>query len=309
MYILIVNPEAGRGKALKLLKEIQQESLYGEANCRSFLTEKPGHAEQIAIQVTEKYHEILKAIIVLGGDGTLHEVVNGMNNFPMIPICFLPGGTGNDFARGINLKNKGLSLFHRSIKNPKSFSVNLGSFVLQKRAANGKRIFLNSIGFGLDGTVVAAANNLKYRRLARKLFLTKWIYPLALVGSIWKAEPIRFDLTIDGEAYPVRKAMMVTVSNHPYYGGGMKIAPEADIVKKDLYVLIVEPTSKKKLFLMFLSVFIGKHTKIKEVREVKAGSVNIRSNEVIPYQVDGQSGVCSECFVKKAERSAIFYVD
>lgn len=309
MYTMIVNPEAGNGKAQLLFRKIQKDPLYNKANCRSFFTEREGHAEKLARQVVEIHKETITAVIVIGGDGTLHEVVNGMINYPMIPISFIPAGSGNDFARGVRVKERGIKLFHNYIKRPGQFSVRLGRYTSHQQSRNGQRVFLNSIGFGLDGQVVETANNHKNRYWARKLHMSKLIYPLALFRTIRRARPFQFELILDGKLYPLQEAMMVTITNHPYYGGGMKIAPKAHIKNSTFDVMLVEPIKKKKLLAMFFSVFLGQHIRMKEVRQVKASRVEIRASERIPYQVDGQSGKCYECKIEKAGISTTFYVD
>ncbi|WLR45978.1 diacylglycerol kinase family lipid kinase [Halobacillus litoralis] len=309
MYIMIVNPEAGNGKAMSLFRRIQNEPLYKKENCRSFLTEEAGHAESLALQVTKIHHESLKGIIVLGGDGTLHEVVNGIRNYPETPVCFIPAGSGNDFVRGISLKKRGLKLFRSYVRSPKKSKVFLANYSLNQRQKHGRRTFMNSIGFGLDGVVAATANQQKYRSWTRRLHLTKLTYPLALLRSISKAEPVHFNLFLDGKQLNMHQAMMVTITNHPYYGGGMKIAPKSKINSKEMSILVVKPISKKKLLAMFISVFFGLHTKMKEVEEWKASSVHIRSEQPLPFQVDGQSGSCFDCSIKKAETSTTFYSD
>lgn len=309
MYIMIVNPVAGNGKAMSLFRRIQKEPLYKKENCRSFLTEETGHAERLALQVTKIHHESLKGIIVLGGDGTLHEVVNGIRNYSETPVCFIPAGSGNDFARGMSLKKRGLKLFRSFVRNPKKSKVYLANYSLNNRKKNGRRTFMNSIGFGLDGVVVAAANQQEYRLWTKRLHITKLTYPLALLRSISKAKPIQFELSLDGKQMNIHQAMMVTITNHPYYGGGMKIAPKANINSKGLSILVVKPISKKKLLAMFISVFFGLHTKMKEVEEWKASSVHISSGQPLPFQVDGQNGSCCDCSIKKAETSTTFYLD
>ncbi|MYL72685.1 YegS/Rv2252/BmrU family lipid kinase [Halobacillus litoralis] len=309
MYIMIVNPIAGNGQSINLFRRIQKEPLYKKKNCRSFLTEEPGHAERLALQVTKIHHESLEGIIVLGGDGTLHEVVNGIRNYPDTPLGFIPAGSGNDFARGLSLKNRGLKLFRSYVEKPMRSKVFLASYSLNQWQKKGSRTFMNSMGFGLDGVVVGEANQQKYRSWTKRLHITKLTYPLALLRSIAKTEPIHFELFLDGKKTNINKAMMVTITNHPYYGGGMKIAPKAKFNSKSLTILVVKPISKKKLMGMFVSVFFGLHTKMKEVEEWKASSVHISSGQPLPFQVDGQSGTCFDCSIKKAETSTTFYSD
>ncbi|QAS53897.1 diacylglycerol/lipid kinase family protein [Halobacillus litoralis] len=309
MYIVIVNPEAGHGRSIRLFRKIQKDPLYKKANCRTFFTEGPGHAEKIAEQVAEIHHENLSSVIVIGGDGTLHEVINGMKQYPDVPVTFLPAGSGNDFGRGIGLKTRGVKLFRKIISHPLNYRVYLGSYVLHQRYKYGKRTFLNSIGFGLDGHIVTLVNESNHRHWIRKFHLSNFTYPIALLRAIKNMKPIHFELEIDGHTHPVTEGMMVTISNHPYYGGGMRIAPKASLQSSNLQVMIVRQISKKKLLALFLSVFIGKHTQIREVEEIKAHSVIFRSKEMVPFQVDGQGGRCCECHVKKASTKATIFKD
>ncbi|WP_226583854.1 diacylglycerol/lipid kinase family protein [Halobacillus litoralis] len=309
MYIIIVNPSAGNGRAERLFRTLQNDPVYKKTKCRTFVTKEEGHAENIVRQVASIHSETIVSIIVVGGDGTLHEVMNGLQDHREIPVSILPAGTGNDFARGADLNREGVQLFHEIIQRPKPLKVQLGTYILHQRYKLGARNFINSISFGIDGIVVSKANNNKYRRWLKKLHLTKLTYPLALLRSWNKIKPIQFELEIDGETSPVKEAMMVIVSNHPYYGGGMKISPGAKIQRSIFQVTIVKPVSKKKLFLLFLSVFAGRHVLFKEVKQVKASTVSIRSEELLPFQVDGQDGTCTECFVKKASPKSTFYVD
>ncbi|ARI76760.1 diacylglycerol/lipid kinase family protein [Halobacillus mangrovi] len=307
MNIIIVNPKAGFGKAQKLIKKVQKDPLYKQKNCRAFFTEYAGHAEKIAEQVVQIHHETLSCILVIGGDGTLHEVINGTKTRPSLPIGFIPAGSGNDFGRGIGLKNKGVTLFRKMITHPKKLQCNQGVFVPNQRDQRGKRYFVNSIGFGFDGEIVALANRPLFRKWMRRLQLHKFTYTIALLQLLRRYNPISFELMLNGEVRKYSNAMMVTVTNHPYYGGGMKITPQMDIRNSGFQVLVIDEISKWKILALFLTVFLGLHTKLKEVRVYEAETVKISSLETLSYQVDGQSGECKECEIRKSGRKRTFF--
>ncbi|MGI8316743.1 diacylglycerol/lipid kinase family protein [Halobacillus mangrovi] len=306
MNIIIVNPKAGFGKAQKLIKKVQKDSLYRDKNCRTFFTEYAGHAEKIAGQVVRIHQETLSCILVIGGDGTLHEVINGTKTRPSLPIGFIPAGSGNDFGRGIGLENKGVALFRKMINNPGRLHCNQGVFVPTLNCQWEKRYFANSIGFGFDGEIVALANRPKFRKWMRRVQLHKYTYTIALLRLLRRYNPISFELNLDGEVRKYSNALMVTVTNHPYYGGGMKITPQMDIRNSGFQVLVIEQISKWKILALFFTVFLGLHTKLKEVKVFEVETVKINSHETMSYQVDGQSGECKECEIRKSSRKRTF---
>src|SRR5699024_12121049 len=98
MYIFIINPIAGSGRAMKNFSKIQASPLYKEIESRYFLTTYDDHAEKIVKHLVKEEANIkIKTMIVIGGDGTLQEVVNGIVE-PHVPNAINPSGQGNDFA-------------------------------------------------------------------------------------------------------------------------------------------------------------------------------------------------------------------
>ncbi|MBH0230197.1 diacylglycerol/lipid kinase family protein [Halobacillus yeomjeoni] len=301
MYIVIINPNAGSGKGKQLFEQLKEDELFKKKNCRTFLTEYDGHAERVAEQVAAIHHDVIKCVIVIGGDGTLYEVLNGLRKHSNITIGFIPVGTGNDFARGIGQSDKGVDLFRKLITSSDKKMIYTGKFSKRQSSHRRTRLFMNCIGFGLDGYVASYANRPSFRRWIKRFRVRPFTYPIALVVSLMNYKPIEMDMEIDGVKKSIKESMMVTISNSPYYGGGMNIAPGADITKPYFHVLIVGPISKWKLLFLFVTVFFGKHTIFKEVTQIKAKSVKISSPHPLVYQVDGHVGSCSECTIQTGE--------
>src|SRR5690625_2857729 len=117
MYILIINPIAGNGRAKRFYENLIKQKVLQHISFQTFYTAYKGHAEEITEMLLKKYRQTdIKAIIVFGGDGTLHEVLNGTHQL-QIPISFIPGGSGNDFARGISLEKNQNKLIHNIFLN------------------------------------------------------------------------------------------------------------------------------------------------------------------------------------------------
>lgn len=92
---------------------------------------------------------------------------------------------------------------------------------------------------------------------------------------------------------------MVTIANHPFYGGGMKIIPDAIIKPDTCSIVILHSISKWKVLLLFIKVFSGKHVDFKEVEIIKARYMEITTNKEVYYHVDGQTDLCTTCSLYK----------
>ncbi|WP_279401549.1 acylglycerol kinase family protein [Piscibacillus salipiscarius] len=102
MYVLIINPVAGRGKGIKIVKEYLK-GVQNPQNYKSYYTEYPGHATKLVAQVVSLHEEKIEMLVVVGGDGTFYEVINGVKAYGDLPLAFVPVGSGNDFARGCSM--------------------------------------------------------------------------------------------------------------------------------------------------------------------------------------------------------------
>ncbi|QHS23068.1 diacylglycerol kinase family lipid kinase [Virgibacillus sp. MSP4-1] len=298
MYLFIVNPVSGNGRGKKVYEKIKQEPLYKKKECRAFFTEYEGHARSLASHLAEMFKDRVNAILVVGGDGTLHEVVNGLHRYPDVKVAFIPAGSGNDFARGCKLTLKNESLFKQILESPSWKPYWLGK-IKNIKSENQALYFSNSIGFGFDGEVASVTNKAGYTKLLSLLKLSRLQYVIALLQVLLSYQPKKLELELDGKKRKIENAFMVTITNHPYFGGGMKIVPDASIHPHHLYVMIIENISKVKVLFLFFTVFFGKHLSFKEVKVYQAETIRVQSNEKIDYQVDGNSGKCTNCTVSK----------
>ncbi|WP_077621263.1 diacylglycerol/lipid kinase family protein [Sediminibacillus massiliensis] len=299
MYIFIVNTFAGKGEGEAILRSIEKDPLYRQISCRSFYTEYEGHAEKIASQLAEMYGDQISCMIAVGGDGTFYEVLNGLSSHPGIPLGFIPSGTGNDFAKGYNIKGNAADIFKKIVSGKKWSNFWPGDYVTDKRTPKFRRMFANSIGFGFDAEIVYQVHKAKFKM--------KWlgsIQYLVALFVVWKSfKPINMEIVIDGKNIPLKDVWMVTVSNHPYYGGGMKINPAARINPDHFSILVVKGISPWKVLGLFFTVYWGKHVRFKEVSVLKAKQFEVVSDKPISFQVDGQPGKCKTCTMSKKRDS------
>lgn len=298
MYLFIINPTAGHGRAKRIFSKIATSELYQDIDSIHYYTQYGGHAEQIIRHFPAETYNKLKAIIVIGGDGTLHEVINGLENENrLIRLAFIPGGSGNDFARGVQIKEKPLDLFRRIIMEEDwQIPYWTGYYCINNSK---ERRFVNSIGFGFDAEVARHANRTSLKKWFNLLHIGKLSYVFAIIRVLFRFKPFTAKLVIDGERRTINNCLMITIANHPFYGGGMKIIPDASIKAATFPVLMIHSISKLKLLALFLTVFWGGHIKFKQVELCEAMTIDITVSKTAYFQVDGETHSFRTCTVKK----------
>jgi diacylglycerol kinase (ATP) len=284
----IVNPNAKNGSCREIWRNIEIELKNLDIAYLAFFTEYRGHAQELAESLARKAEGTSAVIAAVGGDGTLHEVVNGTASYPNITVGFIPGGSGNDFSRGFFIPKK---------------SADALRLIIDKRKCNPKEIdigkihhdelqetyFMNNMGVGFDAAVAKDSNESRMKALLNTVSLGRLVYVYILVKKLLTFRTFPMEVTIDGKVYKYSNAWFVTVSNQPYYGGGMKIAPAALPDDGILDITVVHRISRLKLLLVFISVFWGKHTKFQEVEQFTGKSITIESTVRVLAHADGEA--------------------
>ncbi|WP_138420667.1 diacylglycerol/lipid kinase family protein [Aquibacillus sediminis] len=307
MYIMIINKVAGNGRGLRVFEEVKSSPLYQKHDCRAFYTEYAGHAEKLAEQLASLHGDRIETMVVIGGDGTMHEVLNGLSNYSMVPVAFIPAGTGNDFSKGYQINGSPLQILENIMVTKRKRQFYPGTYVVNQRTSKARRVFANSIGFGFDAEIVEENNKSKYKGWLSHLKLGWFSYVVSLLKVLKNFTPKTIEVTIDGDKQRLDDVWMVTVTNHPYYGGGMKIAPNTTVQGSSFPLLIMREIPAWKVLLFFLTVFIGKHIHFKEVSIYDVTAVEIIAQNPIYYQVDGQAGTCKSCQISKNASKRVLF--
>ncbi|RSD27773.1 diacylglycerol/lipid kinase family protein [Mesobacillus subterraneus] len=283
----IVNPLAKNGSCRKIWRNIEGELRGSGVTYLAFFTEYPGHAKELAEALARKADGSSALIAAVGGDGTLHEVVNGTALFPNVTVGFIPGGSGNDFSRGFGIpKNSGDALRLLIQQKKRASEIDIGK--IQHNELQ-ETYFMNNMGVGFDAAVAKESNESNMKRFLNKLSLGRLVYVYILVKKLLTYRSIPIDIHVDGKEFRYDSAWFVTVSNQPYYGGGMKIAPDALPDDGLLDVTVVHDLSRWKLLLIFISVFWGKHTRFREVEQFTGRSITITSPVEVLAHADGEA--------------------
>ncbi|HHT85431.1 MAG: diacylglycerol/lipid kinase family protein [Bacillota bacterium] len=274
---IIANPTAGHGKAQAILPQV--EALLKECDVAFDLivTQGPGHGVSLARELAASDY---RAIVAMGGDGTLGEVVNGVltaGNRRAIPIGAIPAGTGNDFITG----NRLFSHWSEAIRALARPNLRQFDVMLVKDAAGRSRYAVNSVGVGFDAYVVKRVSELKSKKFG------SISYALEVVRGLLAFNPNSMTITIDENERHVEKAWLCAVLNSENLGGGMKIIPGAISDDGNLHLGYLFDTPRLGLLGLLLSVFRGTHVGRQGVYIGKGLKAKIDAPAYYPCHIDG----------------------
>lgn len=272
----IVNPAAGRGRAAALWKRAAVQLDAHGFDHRSFVSTAPGHAEELTRAAVE---EGIGTIVAVGGDGTIHEVVNGLfatsRTGQETSLALLPAGTGVDFARNLGVR-RGVPAAVERILAGRVTNVDVGMVV--DRA----RVFVNFAETGLGAAVVARERQFGPAWPGRASFL------LAAVGAALDEDNILVRIAIDGAPVYDGPVVSVIAANGRYFGGGMKIAPGARMDDGLLDVFVLGNFSRLELVSQIWKIYPGVHVGHRKVLWKRGHTVEIAPAGQPPLDLDGE---------------------
>ena len=262
MWLLLINPKSGSGRGNKVGKLVKQEL---NALGFQYLDVSADSAQKSQENLTSRLRENQKfeGLFLIGGDGTVNLAVQELVGSGL-GMALIPAGTGNDFARTLNLKLKNPEQLIKHYLSSRPSLIDVGKV--------GDKYFVDVLSTGFDSMVNERANAMKKIKGRAKYNIS-----MLLVLSTFKPKSYRF--SIDGFSFE-SKAMLIAVSNGICYGGGMKVTPDAKIDDGLFDILILSPVSKFEFLKVFPKVFFGKHTTHPAVKISRGRSVEIDSDAV-----------------------------
>ena len=179
---------------------------------------------QIARTLTQE--KDCRSLIVLGGDGTLNEAVNGIADLARVTLGYIPIGSSNDFARSLGLEQDPLKALEKLLTPSGYIPVNIGSLCWGREHT---RRFVVSAGLGFDAGVCHQVAVSRLKVFLNRIGLGKLSYAAVAVGLLLSLTPRRMTLTLDDQT-PLEfdRTYFAAVMNHPYEGGGFRFCPKAD---------------------------------------------------------------------------------
>lgn len=283
MYHVIYNPQSSSGNGQNVWKQVEKVLINKNIAYKLYETTGPKSAKLYAKDITSD--DSNDKIIVIGGDGTLNEVINGIRDYNKVTLGYIPSGSGGDFARDLGIStNPEIAI--NSILNPKQYKM---MDVCNMTNAECNKRFVVSTGIGFDAAVCHEAIHSPLKIFFNKIHAGKLTYVAIAIKQILSTKKHGCTIILD-EARKLKydHFYFIAAMNHRYEGGGFMFCPKAKCDDGFIDVIIASNISKLKVLTLMPLALKGKHTKFKGIEIYKAKKVQIYSDEKLPIHCDGE---------------------
>jgi YegS/Rv2252/BmrU family lipid kinase len=277
-YSFVVNPNAGKGKGEKVLRQLKAQLAERKLDAKIFLTEKSGHATELARNAPSEI------VVAVGGDGTVNEVANALVGSAKT-LGIIPAGSGNDLIKSLDIPADFAGAFAQIItgktKHIDCATVNCKQWQKDSNAGNShERYFVNGVGIGFDAAVAERTNKIKFLRGTA-------VYVLAVFQTLGKYKSPNFTVSLDSNLYESHN-LLIAIGNGRCAGGGFYLTPQAKIDDGLLDVCLIDEMSIPRILSLMPKVMKGKHYNVDGVTMKLAKEISVRAEQPFYVHADGE---------------------
>jgi len=277
--VFLVNPASGAGSTGRRWPEIAHRAAASGLSGDALFSERPGHLTELARSAADSGAALL---VVVGGDGSVNEVVNGIADLDGPPeVAIIPRGTGWDFVRTFGIPRRVEEAVAIAL-NGSVRTVDLGR--VSYRAWDGSEteaVFANVASAGMSGAIAKRANETT-KSLGGK---ASYLWALFAVFARWSANEMH--VTVDGE-HRSGRMFDVVVGNGKFFGGGMKICPDAAPDDGLLDVVTIGDVTKRDLVTTMPRIYRGTYLPHPKAELLRGRTVTVSSEPAVPIELDGE---------------------
>ena len=278
--VFLVNPASANGSTGRRWPELARRAAALGLDGETLLSERPGHLTELAAQAVAGG---ATAIVAVGGDGTVHEVVDGLartDGSDRVELGVIPFGTGRDFARSLRIPRR-VDDALAVARSGHLRTVDLGRATYTTGTGEAVAYFANFAGAGISGAIADRANRTTKAFGGRLSF----IWATLAVFSRW--QPTEMTVEIDGDRRQVL-LLEALAMNGDYTAGGMWVAPEASLEDGTFDVVLIGDFSKAEFTTTFPKIYRGTHVAHAKVEIVRARELRVDAPSPLPIVLDGE---------------------
>ncbi|MDO5410536.1 MAG: YegS/Rv2252/BmrU family lipid kinase [Lachnospiraceae bacterium] len=288
-YYFIINPLASSGKAAVVWRDCKNYLDRQSIEYEAFMTSYAGHAAELAAKLTgseERTRE--KTIVVIGGDGTLGDVINGINISAMVTLGFIPAGSGNDFARSTGISRRPIARLKQIIRQRKVAWLDYGVISYIQGQLRQCR-FMVSSGMGLDAGICEGVQISPMKSVFNRLHMGRLVYITVGLQRIFTEKPVSVQLTLDGvRTIHLDWVRYISIHVQPREGGGFQMAPNAECQDGQFDLCIVTCRHRLALIKVMFAALFGRHIKMREVHIMQCVTASFKAEQKVCVHADGE---------------------
>ena len=289
MYHFIVNPVSRSGKGLKLWQQqIEPELKTQNIEYSVEFSKERGDVTNIVAKISSAAkNESNCIIVILGGDGTVNDAVQGIKDFENTTLAYIPTGSSNDFARDLTLPKSVKKNLRRILDAKASVLMDVG----QVETERGTRRFAVSSGLGFDGAVCQKSVHSILKKRLNKIGLGKLTYLGIALNQIINAPKVDAEITFaDGKKINAKNLLFFAAMVHKYEGGGFKFCPKADAYDGELDFICAANKTVPGILLALPTAFFGFHSIFKGIDIYRFKTAEIKTSIPLWLHTDGEVG-------------------
>lgn len=304
MYHIIVNPASGSGAGLQIWrKQVEPALLRQGIPYRTYFSKAAGDVARLAGKILAEKSGQPVSLIILGGDGTVNEALQGMEDTGGVVLGYIPTGSSNDLARDLRIPASPPDALDLILHSGRERLMDLGTVTYE----NGrKRRFAVSCGIGYDAAICQEALHSRLKNILNKLGLGRLTYLGVALKQLLGAKKISGRLLLDdGTTLEIKNMLFTACMLHRFEGGGFMFCPDADDADGRLDMCVVGDIPKLKVLLALPSAFKGRHYRYKGVSACRAASLTIECSAPLWVHTDGEVERCSRRITVSCQRKAL----
>ena len=289
MTQFIVNPQSRSDKAVEIWEDVKNYLTQKNIPYELHMTKSAGDAVNLARKVTSKATDTDEKInvVALGGDGTLCEVLNGLQLADNVNLGYIPTGSGNDFGRSMHFPSNTLTLLERITDDPETTSIDFGTVKLGNSPWEENR-FAVSCGIGFDAAVCDALLTSKWKTFFNAIHLGKLSYIVVGLIELCKMKTCDGYIVMDGKRIDLKKVSFISCHVQPFEGGGFRFAPKADPRDGRLELCVMSGGSKLELVPVLLKALFRAPMESSHVHNYSCKKVYIHLDRPSSTHTDGE---------------------
>ncbi len=284
--VFIVNKASRTGRAAEVWQELEEYLKNNNVSYEAHFTTGPFDATRFAKEATGTGDRV--ALFVMGGDGTLNEALNGIEDFENTIYTPLPSGSANDFVYGIGMEGSAVEILERALATDEYKNIDIGKVIYPE----GERLFGVSSGIGVDAYVCLQALTSKLKKFLNKFHLGAATYGILTVGDIFSMPFSDGKITTYYENKETKKNVKGTIfaaaMNCKAEGGGIPMAPKARPDSGFLTAFYAHDISRLKCFLLLPLLVAGKHEGKKGFDLINFDKIDIELEDKMCVHADGE---------------------
>ena len=289
MYHFIVNPVSRSGKGLKLWqKQIEPKLKNQNIEYSVEFSKERGDVTNIVAKISSAAkNESNCIIVILGGDGTVNDAVQGIKDFENTTLAYIPTGSSNDFARDLKLPKSVKKNLRRILSAKAPVLMDVG----QVETERGTRRFAVNSGLGFDGAVCQKSVHSILKKRLNKIGLGKLTYLGIALNQIINAPKVDAEITFaDGKKINAKNLLFFAAMVHKYEGGGFKFCPKADAYDGELDFICAANKTVPGILLALPTAFFGFHSIFKGIDIYRFKTAEIKTSIPLWLHTDGEVG-------------------